>query len=370
MTDRDGMDRAAVPSAPPVEESSHWLPAVGLPLLALGMAGGLVALVTLRWDAWEGRSATQWTDDAFVQADWSSLPARVPGAVQRVAVADFQRVEAGQVVVELDPADYAAAVDAAAAALASARGALDNLANQEELQKAVIAQSKAQEHAASAKATLARQELDRQTTLFATHIAGTEQKVQEATAAYQAAVAGVTAAEASTVAQERQLAVLGGQRPQMEAAVASAEANLAAARLRLGYTKIVAPYAGVVSKRLVQDGDFVAAGTQVIAVVPLPAVYVMANYKETQLTRIAAGQRVDIRVDTFPDANFTGRVVQQAPASGAVFALLPPDNATGNFTKVVQRVPVKIAFDPGQPLLDRLRPGLSVETTIHTDAEP
>jgi membrane fusion protein (multidrug efflux system) len=366
MTDARAADRVADPPAPPPERRRPWPFVLGLPTLALATAVALVAFATLRWNAWQGAAAVQWTDDAYIQSDWSSLPARVAGVVTRVAIADYQKVEAGQVVVELDPSDYAAAVEAGEASLASAKGALANLANQEDLQRAVIAQAQAQEQSASATEVLAKQELDRQTTLLATRIAGTEKLVQQATAAHQTAVAAVSAARATMSAQQRQLAVLVGERPQMEAAVASAQANLKTARLRLGYTRIVAPYPGIVGHRLVQEGDFVSAGTQVIAIVPLPSVYVVANYKETQLTRVASGQRVEIRVDTFPDARFTGTVVQASPASGAVFALLPADNATGNFTKVVQRIAVKVAFDPGQPLMDRLKPGMSVETRIQT----
>ncbi len=142
---------------------------------------------------------------------------------------------------------------------------------------------------------------------------------------------------------------------------------MAAARLRLGYTKIVAPFDGVTGERQVQAGDYVNIGTNLINVVPLPNVYVIANYKETQLTRMKPGQSVDLTVDSFPHETLHGRVERISPASGSQFALLPPDNATGNFTKVVQRIPVRIALDKSQPLLQRLLPGMSVVTNIHTD---
>jgi membrane fusion protein (multidrug efflux system) len=164
--------------------------------------------------------------------------------------------------------------------------------------------------------------------------------------------------------------VLSGTKKQRAADIEAAKAALAAARLRLGYTKILAPFDGVVGEREVQPGDYVNIGTNLINVVPLPDVYVIANYKETQLTRVRPGQPVEMVVDSFPGERLHGRVERIAPASGSQFALLPPDNATGNFTKVVQRVPVRIALDKGQPLLERLLPGMSVETRIHTDEAP
>src|SRR6185437_7490166 len=149
--------------------------------------------------------------------------------------------------------------------------------------------------------------------------------------------------------------------------VAAAKATLASAKLKLGYTRITAPFDGVVGERQVQPGDYVNIGSNLINVVPLPNVYVIANYKETQLTRVKPGQSVDITVDSFPDEKLKGHVERISPASGSQFALLPPDNATGNFTKVVQRIRVRIKFDANQPLLERLLPGMSVETRIHTD---
>jgi membrane fusion protein (multidrug efflux system) len=168
-------------------------------------------------------------------------------------------------------------------------------------------------------------------------------------------------------AQRHQLEVLSGTKRQRAADLQGAKATLAAARLKLGYTKITAPFDGVVGERQVQPGDYVNIGTNLINVVPLPNVYVIANYKETQLTNVRPGQGVDVTVDSFPDQTLHGQVERVSPASGSQFALLPPDNATGNFTKVVQRIPVRIALDPGQKLLERLLPGMSAETRIHTD---
>ncbi len=167
-------------------------------------------------------------------------------------------------------------------------------------------------------------------------------------------------------AQRHQLDVLSGTKKERAADIAAAKATLAAARLKLGYTGITAPFDGVVGERQVQPGDYVNIGSDLINVVPLPNVYVMANYKETQLTRVKPGQPVDITVDSFPNEKLHGRVERISPASGSQFALLPPDNATGNFTKVVQRIPVRIRLDNSQRLLERLLPGMSVVTNINT----
>jgi len=247
-----------------------------------------------------------------------------------------------------------------------ALAALDNLDNQIELQYATIAQAEAQQVSALAQEVEARQEQERQQSLTQTE-AGTRQKLEQATAGYARAQADVRASRALIAAQRHQLEVLSGTKKQRAADLQGAKATLAAARLKLGYTKIVAPFDGVVGERQVQPGDYVNIGSNLINVVPLPSVYVIANYKETQLTRVKPGQPVDITVDTFSNEKLHGRVERVAPASGSQFALLPPDNATGNFTKVVQRVPVRIQLDKGQPLLERLLPGMSVETRIHTD---
>jgi membrane fusion protein (multidrug efflux system) len=339
---------------------------LGLPLFAVLMAFGFVALATLRWDAWVGSAAIQTTNDAYVRAELTRLSSRVAGEVLTVAANDFQRVKAGDLLVQIDPADYEAQVAQAEAAVAGAQAALDNLANQVELQYATIAQAEAQQLSAQAQEVEARQEQDRQQSLTQTE-AGTRQKLEQATAGYARAQADVRASRAVIAAQRHQLEVLSGTRKQRAADLQGAKAALAAARLKLGYTKIVAPFDGVVGERQVQTGDYVNIGSNLINVVPLPDVYVIANYKETQLTRVRPGQPVDITVDSFASERLHGRVERIAPASGSQFALLPPDNATGNFTKVVQRIPVRIALDKDQPLLARLLPGMSVVTRIHTD---
>src|SRR5882757_2536229 len=362
-----------LPSAPPNGSESapigsrSTLARLAIPLFAVLTAFGFITLATLRWDEWVGNAVIQTTNDAYVKAELTRLSSRVAGEVLNVPVKDFQRVKAGDLLVQIDPADYEAHVAQAEAGVAAAQAAFDNLANQIELQYATIAQGEAQQVSAQAQEVEARQEQERQQSLTQTE-AGTRQKLEQATAGYARAQADVRASRALIAAQRHQIEVLSGTKKQREADLQGAKAALAAARLRLGYTKIAAPFDGVVGERQVQAGDYVNIGNNLINVVPLPDVYVMANYKETQLTRVKPGQPVEVTVDSFPNEKLTGRVERIAPASGSQFALLPPDNATGNFTKVVQRIPVRIAFDKGQPLLERLLPGMSVVTRIRTDA--
>jgi membrane fusion protein (multidrug efflux system) len=358
---------AATPAnAPPAKSAPGLLSRLAIPLFAVLTAIGFIALATVRWDEWTGDAAIQTTNDAYIRADLTRLSSRVAGEVLTVAVDDFQRVKAGDLLIQIDPADYEAQVAQAEAGVAGAQAALDNLANQVELQYATIAQAEAQQVSAAAQEVEARQEQERQQSLSQTE-AGTRQKLEQATAAYARAGADVRASRAFIAAQKHQLEVLSGTRKQRAADLEGAKATLAAAKLKLGYTKIVAPFNGVTGERQVQAGDYVNIGTNLINVVPLPNVYVIANYKETQLTRVKPGQPVDLTVDSFAHEKLRGRVERISPASGSQFALLPPDNATGNFTKVVQRIPVRIALDPDQPLLQRLLPGMSVVANIHTE---
>jgi membrane fusion protein, multidrug efflux system len=361
---------AAVPPASALRTQApisvrSTLARLAVPLLAVIAALAFVAVATLRWDIWVGSAAIQTTDDAYVRADLTRLSSRVSGEVLSVTVDDFQRVKQGQLLIQIDPADYEAQVAQAEAGVLGAQAALDNLANQIELQYATIAQAEAAQASAEAIEIETREEQVRQQSLSQTD-AGTRQRLEQAVAAYSKAQADVHASRAVVAAQKHQQEVLQGTRKQRAADVEAARAMLSLAKLKLGYTKIIAPFDGVVSERQVQPGDYVNIGSNLINVVPLPNVYVIANYKETQLTHVRPGQRVDIRVDTFRNQVLTGRVERIAPASGSQFALLPPDNATGNFTKVVQRIPVRIAFDKDQKLLDQLLPGMSVVTRIHT----
>src|SRR6201992_61678 len=361
---------ASVASSPPVAPSPSPLRILwrrlGVAFFAVLLALGFVALATIRWDTWIGAAATQVTDDAYVRSDMTHLSSRIAGEVRVVAVDDFQRVKAGDLLVEVDPADYQAKVAQAEAGVGATRAALDNLANQVELQYATIAQGEAERASAEAHALEAKQEQDRQEALLQTS-SGTRQKVEQTVADYARAQADVKASRAVIAEERHQLEVLAGTKKQRAADLQAATAALTAARLRLSYTKIVAPFDGVVGEREVQPNDYVNIGTNLISVVPLPNVYVTANYQETQLTRVAPGQPVDVSIDTFPNERLKGHVERIAPASGSQFALLPPDNATGNFTKVVQRIPVRQQLDKDQSLLTRLSPGMSAVTKIHTE---
>lgn len=347
------------------ETTTHaTLRRLAIPIFAVVVALCLMGMTILRWDQWVGSWATQTTNDAYIRADLTQLSTRVAGQVRTVAVTDFQRVQAGDLLVEVDPADYQAQVAQAEAAVAAAQAAFDNLDNQIALQNATVEQAEAQRAAATAIELETRLEQERQQKLTLTY-AGTRQKLEQAVASHAKAQADVLTNQALIDAQRQQLKVLEGTKKQRAADIQAAQAALDAAKLRLGYTRIVAPFDGVASARQVQPGDYVNIGSSLISIVPLPNVYVLANYKETQLARVDAGQRVDIAIDTFPGETLRGRVARVSPASGSQFALLPPDNATGNFTKVVQRVSIRIEFDKDQPLLQRLLPGMSVTTSIH-----
>lgn len=339
-----------------------------LPLTAVTVVAAFIALAIVRWDHWIGSAVVQSTNDATVRAELTGLAARVTGNVVEVAVQDYQQVRKGDLLMRIDPADYEVAVAQGEAGVAGSLAALKNLDNQVALQKAVILQAEAQLASTQARAVQAGQERERQYNLLQSTY-GTRQRVEQVEADLASAKAAEQAAAAAVLAQKEQLNVLDGTRAQRDAELRTAQANLAGSKLRLGYTRISAPFDGIVGQRQVQPGDYVTVGGSLISVVPLPRVYVIANYKETQLTNVSAGQPVSLTVDTFPGAKLSGRVERLSPASGSQFALLPPDNATGNFTKVVQRIPVRIALDPDQELVERLRPGMSVVTNIHTDGK-
>jgi membrane fusion protein (multidrug efflux system) len=362
------LERVPHPGAERAMSPAPWgaLGRFGIPVLALAIILGFVAIAITRWDRWTGQAAVQETDDAYVRTEMTRLASRVAGTVRTVGVRDFQRVKAGDLLAEIDPADYAVQVAQAEAAVAAARTAHDNLNNQIALQRATISQAEAQQVSAVAREIQARQERERQEKLAQSGF-GTQQKVEQAVADHVKAQSDLRVSEAAVEAQRRQLDVQTGTKAQRAADLQAAEAALTAAQLRLGYTRITAPFDGIVGERGVQQGDYVNVGSSLIAITALPKLHVIANYKETQLTRVTEGQAVDIAVDTFPGELLHGYVERLSPASGSQFALLPPDNATGNFTKVVQRIPVRIGFVPGQRLLERLRSGMSVTTRIHTE---
>jgi membrane fusion protein (multidrug efflux system) len=386
------------------------------------MALAIVVVIAGNWNAWGSEKAAQETDDASTRADLTPLSTKVAGLVASVAVSDYQSVKAGDLLVQLRDEDFRAQVQQAQAGVASGEDALINNQRQKDLQDARILEAGENIHAAEAQikaaqagieaansaianarsavavteADVERTQLERrrQEALIATESA-THQKLEQAIAdqqRYEAtkssreadlssamaqlasrqadlarAQAQLGSAKAEYEAQKRQRAVLDSQELLLRANLDSKRADLSLAATNLGYTRIVAPESGVVSERKVRAGQLVSPGTQVISLVQRD-IWVQANYKETQVRHIRAGDDAEIKIDAFPGVVFRGKVDQVAPASGSQFALLPPDNATGNFTKIIQRVPVKILLQPGQAELGRLRPGLSVITTVRTDS--
>ncbi|NTS29795.1 HlyD family secretion protein [Phyllobacterium sp. BT25] len=326
----------------------------------------LAWLVAANWNKWIGNARFQVTQDAFVAGDVTPLSAKVSGYVATVAVGDYQAVHKGDLIVEIEPSDYRAQLAFAEANLASARASLANLAHQRDVQRALVRQAEATIAAANADLIRSSLELTRQRRLLDTRIASTEQLVEQADATEKRANAQLELSKAELDQQNALLAGLDGQERLLAAQVKASEAQVGLAENNLRYTRVLAPAEGLVGQRQVRPGQFVNVGTQVIAIVPMPNLWVTANYKETQLTNIRMGQLAKVTVDAFPGVVLTGHVDSWSPGTGSIFALLPPDNATGNFTKVVQRVPVKIVLDANPALGELVRPGMSVQATIDT----
>jgi membrane fusion protein, multidrug efflux system len=308
-----------------------------------------------------------WTDDAYVIAHYATIAPRISGQVATVPVDDSYVVKTGQVLATLDPRDNETAVASAEATVARARSQFDEISANVSRQPSVIAEQQANVVSARAKLAFAQADARRYGNL-ATSGAGTMREHQEADSSLTQGQALVDGTEASLEAARRQLDVLKAQRSALEAALKADEARLEQARLNFSYTQITAPIDGMVGQRSVQVGNYVAPGTTLMTVVPLDQVYILANYREVALLHVRNGQRVTIHLDAY-DIDLKGIVDSVPPASGAAFAPIAPNNATGNFTKIVQRLPVKIVVTPGQPLAKLLRVGLSVETTIHTGLE-
>jgi membrane fusion protein (multidrug efflux system) len=363
-----------------------------VPLIVLLAAAGLLFAIAGHLTGWQGNRPDQVTDDAYLRADMTPLSTRISGTVRKVSVNDYQSVKVGQTLIELDDDDYRANLNQAQAALAASEASFaDNQAAkriqdaQIDAAQAGIMQAEASIDAAKAGITSASPELDRaltelhrQQALFDSK-AATHQQLEMAIAQQgqlsgmlDARKADLARAEGALATSQSQLVAAKRQREALntkddvyKADIEAKKAAIVVAQVNLAYTKIAAPTDGTVGERHALAGQLVAPGTQVIDLVQSD-VWVQANFKETQLTNMQVGDTADIRIDTFPNRVFHGKVEQLSPASGSQFALLPPDNATGNFTKVVQRVPIKIMFFPGQPYLDRLRPGFSAVVTVHT----
>jgi membrane fusion protein (multidrug efflux system) len=338
-------------------------------LLLAGAA--FAALAGASWygfDYWTTGRFLVSTDDAYVRADNTTIAPKVSGYLREVLAGDNEHVKAGQVLARIDERDFKVALDQARADVAAAKATVSSKQAQLEVQQSVIAAAKATIEVDVANKTFAGQENKRYTDLAATGY-GSQQNAQAAQSRNAGAEAAILRDEANLVSALKQVDLLKAEIAQAEAASARAAALQAQAELNLGYTTIIAPIDGVVGNRTLRVGQYVQAGTQLMSLVPASGAYVIANYKETQLTHVRDGQPVDLSVDMFPGQVVHGHVDSLAPASGQEFALLPPDNATGNFTKIVQRIPVKIVLEGGAQI--DLRPGMSVvphiSTKLHSD---
>lgn len=308
------------------------------------------------------------TDDAYIKADTAAIAPRINGYVAKVMVADNQTVAAGDVLLAIDDSDFKARLDQAKAATAAKQAALDGIAVKLTLEGKLIEAAQAKLDAAIADQKRASADLARARELRASG-SGSKQALDQAQADSSKADAAVASASAAFEAEREQLSVIESTRAQLQADLDAAKAAEKLAALDLEHTLIRAPFAGVVGAKTVQDGQYVRAGGQVMAVVRLPDVYVVANFKETQASEMRRGQTVDISVDAFPDMELTGKIDSFSPATGSEFSLLPPENATGNFTKIVQRLPVKVVVTGEAAALAMLRPGMSVKVEVDTRGE-
>lgn len=367
--------------------------AVLVPIVVLVMAAVLFLLVRRFWTDGETSAVIQRTDDAYVKAEEIPLSTRVSGTVRTVQIGDFQRVKSGQLLVEIADDDYQAAVREATSGLEAVKAEYSANQNaklaadanvkvaQSAIDQARSAQlsAKAALEASEATLTQANSELIRQKALLAER-AATKQQLEQIQASQSNAQAGLdshkadlartvaatSAAEAALTGAIQQRKALDAKDESLRAQTAARQAAITVALVNLGYTRILAPSDGTVGTFRVHPGQLIGAGSQIVPLVQ-SGVWIEANFRETQLRRVKVGNRVEIRIDALPSKTFHGHVDQVAPASGSQFALLPPDNATGNYTKVVQRIPVRIVLDD-DPLLSALRPGFSAEVAIDTSS--
>jgi membrane fusion protein, multidrug efflux system len=321
------------------------------------------------YDWWTIGRFIESTDDAYVGGNVTAISPHVGGFVTDIAVTDNQYVRAGQLLVRLDARDYEAALSHATAVLAARVSALASLRAQYTLQQSTIRQDAADLNARVAQSTFAQEDAARYAALAKTS-AGSRQDAQRSFAADQAAHAGVESAQAGLTAAQQRLDVIRADIQQAQAAVMQAEADLQTARLNLGYTEIRSPIDGYIGNRNAQVGAYVSEGTYLLSVAPSHGLWVDANFKEDQLAQMRPNQPATVVADIVPGHAFHGHVLSLAPGTGAVFSVIPPENATGNFTKIVQRVPVRIALDPEGASLGTLRPGLSTTVSVDTRVDP
>jgi membrane fusion protein (multidrug efflux system) len=329
----------------------------GLAIAAAGCWAGVQY-----WTIWRFMEST---DDAYVKADSTIVAPKISGYIAELLVDDNQSVKAGQTLARIDDRDYRAALDEATASEAAAAASVANLGAQITAQASQIRQADASVAAATASLSFSQRNDVRRRKMAQVGY-GSDEQADNASTDAQEKAASLERLQAAALSARQQVDVLTTRRQLAQAQLAHAEAAKRQAELNLGYATITAPIDGTVAARTVRLGEYVQAGTQLMALVPLQRVYVIANFKETQLTDVRPGQPARIRVDTFPGDDIQGHVETLAPASGLEFSLLPPDNATGNFTKIVQRIPVKVVFAANSELAGRLRPGMSVNVSIDT----
>ncbi len=334
-------------------------------VLSFVAAAVVLYVFVSQWNRWEGDARWQTTDDAYLQADLTPLSAQIPGYVQAVPVQDYAAVKAGQLLVQIDAAQYRADVEQAQANVVAAQAQIEQVQAQFPLLQANLRAALATADATAAQLVQSGRDLTRARRLLTTGSSST-QDVEKSETSRAQLTAQLAANRAQADAVDRQINLLHAQLDAAKAALLARQAALKLAQINLGYTRITAPEDGVIGLRQVFPGQFIAAGTQVTTLSKLPHVYVLANYKETQLTHVRVGQEATVTVDSFPGARLRGHVAAISPASGAQLALLPPDNATGNFTKIVQRIAVKIVIDDPGELAWLLRPGMSAVPSIDT----
>jgi membrane fusion protein, multidrug efflux system len=333
----------------------------------LGLIASVLGVLTA--GAWYGY--TWWTlgrfmettDDAYVGGEVTTIASKVAGFIDTIAVTDNQKVKAGDLLVKLDDRDYRAQLARAEANVAAQEAALTNRDAARRLQTAVVEQTSAEIAAATAEVTRTQYDFDRYRTLSAARFASI-QRFEQADADYKKAVAAERKAQAAWQAAQRQLDVIDSEKRQIGAALEQAKAERDLAALNLGYTEIRSPIDGVVGNRSARAGAYATVGAQLLSVVPAHGLWVDANFKESQLAQMSVGQKVEITADVLPGTRFHGRIASLAPATGAQFSVIPPENATGNFTKIVQRVPVRIVLEDDDAELGTLRPGLSVVARV------
>lgn len=334
---------------------------IAAPLLLIAVAAG-----GYYW--WTQVRFIETTDNAYVEADISNISVKVPGYVVLSDVTDNQHVQKGELLAQLEDNQFSAKVGQAAASLASAKADLQTLAAKVELQRALITQASAGVVAAESDKIRAEQQLIRSKKLKVSNYSS-QDDVDQLQAGFDSAAARLDEAQAVLVAKQRELAVFNAQLIQASSVVEQADATLELAKIQLNDTRVTAPFSGVIGKRGAMVGQYVQPGQALYSLVPDGAVWITANFKETQIQHMQPGQSVQVSLDAFPGKTFIGVIDSLSPASGAKFSLLPAENATGNFTKIVQRIPVRIRLDLSQEEA-RVMPGLSAVVKVDTASVP